>query len=226
MDLENVLKGQTPAPATSGQSPEAEITQFQEKNKVNISLVLLWSAAAIAVLGTGLFFLLSSSAHQDVVEYQKTLVAKDDEIEKGKKNANEKEIVSIKAVVAQLKNAEANRFSMVDFLPLFFAHVDKNVTLNTLAVSSEGVISFTGNTDSFKSAAEQVMALKAWKIKDTEALSGVNLGAVSATRSEDGKVTVPIAINATFDKKLLPDAIALVPSTSGTTTGGSNAKVQ
>lgn len=226
MDLENVLKGQTPAPATAGKSPEAELTQFQGKTQVNISLVLLWSAAAIAVLGMGLFYLLSYSANQAVAEYQKTLATKDVEIEKGKKIANESEIVSIKAVVGQLKSAEANRFSMVDFLPLLFDHIDKNVMLNTLAVSSDGIISFTGKTDSFRSAAEQIMALKAWQIDKKDALSGVTLGAVSATKADDGRVTVPIAISATFAKELLPIAISGVSSTSGTTVGGANAKTQ
>jgi len=245
MDLGNVLKEQSSAAPAPAQGAEPEITQFDEKNKVNIPLILLWASAFISVAGTVLFFMLSSSVHSKVVEIQADIATKDVSITKKKDAANEAEVIAIKAVVAQLKTAQANRFSMVDFLPIFFEHVNKNVTFSTFAVSSDGVISFTGKTDSFRSAAEQVMTLKAWQVDKKDALSGVTLGAVSATRGEDGKITVPVAINATFDKALLPAAIkthegssasgsttiqfAPVSSgsvTSGTTTGGSNAQVQ
>jgi len=247
MDLGNVLKEQAPTKPAPAPGAEPELTQFEDKNKVNIPLLLLWTSAFVSVAGLVLIYMFSSSVHTKVVEIQANITAKDKEIEAKKIVAKEADVIEIKSSLAQLKKAQENRFSMVDFLPIFFEHINKNVVLNTLAVSSDGIITFTGKTDSFRSAAEQVMTLKAWQIEKKEALSDVTLGAVSATRGEDGKVTVPISINANFDKTLLPAAIKsksasdmpinvsnttgdtavnAIPKTSGTTTGGSNAQVQ
>jgi len=224
MDLENVLNKPAPAPAAPAKDTEPEITKFEDKGKTNMALVILWIAAALAVIALGGIYLLSSSAEQQIIDIEKKLSAKTTEIDKKIAIAKESEVIPLKAVTAQLKKVKAERFSMVEFMPIFFQHINKNVTIDTFAVSSEGVISFSGKTDSFRSAAEQVKTLEAWQIDKKNALSGVTMGAVSASRAEDGKITVPISINATFDKALLPKAIEIYKSGSATTvTSGTTA---
>lgn len=234
MDLENILNKSATAPAVPAKDSEPEITKFEDKNKTNIALVLLWITAAVSVIALAGFYLLSYSAEQQITDIKAKLAKTDKSIDAKIAIAKESEVIPLKAVTAQLKRVKAERFSMVDFMPIFFQHVNKNVTIDTFAVSSEGVISFSGKTDSFRSAAEQVKTLEAWQIEKKNALSGITMGAVSATRGEDGKITVPISINATFDKALLQKAIELYKSgasaaaTSGSTaatsqtTGGSN----
>lgn len=224
MDLENVLNKPAPAPDAPAKDSEPEITKFEEKNKTNMALVLLWVAAAISVIALGGIYLLSSSAQQQITDTKGKLDKTDKSIDAKIAIAKESDVKSLKEVTAQLKKVKAERFSMVEFMPIFFQHINKNVTIDTFAVSSEGVISFSGKTDSFRSAAEQVKTLEAWQIDKKNALSGVTMGAVSATRAEDGKITVPIAINATFDKALLPKAIEIYKSaTAPEVTSGSTA---
>jgi hypothetical protein len=234
MDLENVLNKPAPAPAAPAKESEPEITKFDDKSKTNMPLVVLWIATAISVIALGGVYLLSYSVQQQITDTKGKLDAKTVEIDKKIAIAMEDEVIPLKAVTAQLKKVKAERFSMVEFMPIFFEHINKNVTIDTFAVSSDGVISFSGKTDSFRAAAEQVMTLEAWQIEKKNALSGVTMGAVSASRAEDGAITVPISINATFNKALLPKAIEiyksgiLSPVTSGSavtipnTIGGSN----
>ena len=218
MDLSDTLKGQ-PTPAASQpkeKSDDMEMVQFSEHGSFNMSMFLLWLCAVIAILGSVFLWFLSRSAASELIENKTTRDKVVSDLSIPANSEAEARANSLVSAVSQLKLATANRYLMKDFLPLVYGRVNKNVSIANLSVGSEGQISLDGKTDSYKSAAEQLLSLQEWKINNKNVLSSVKLGAVTETISNG--TTVNFSISGQIDKT--------VKLSADTTAGGPNAEVK
>ncbi|PIS07842.1 hypothetical protein COT78_01225 [Candidatus Berkelbacteria bacterium CG10_big_fil_rev_8_21_14_0_10_43_13] len=214
MDLEKTLDSQAagsasipssapaPAPAprpSGGNSGDDYLTEMADHGEFSISGLLLWLSAIIAISATVFFWFLNSSATQDLADKTSQ---KDDavaEISSPTYAALETRANQFQSAVNQLSTASKSRFSMDNFLPLLYGQVNKNVVVTTLSVDDTGKVSFSGTTDSYKSAAQQVATLKNWKIDEKNVVTTATLDSESES-VESGVVSVTFSISATVDK--------------------------
>jgi hypothetical protein len=219
MDLGDTLKGQAaPAagPMPKENSNDMEMVQFSERGSFNLSIFLLWLCAIVAILGSVFLWFLSRSAADELADKQSRLDEVTSKLSTPANTEAEARAKSLISAVTQLKTASANRYLMKDFLPLFYTRINKNVVVSNLTIGSDGKISLDGKTDSYKSAAEQALSLRDWKINSKSMFTSVQLGTVSESIASGTEVT--FSLSGQIDKT--------VKLTTTTTTGGSNAEVQ
>lgn len=227
MDLENTLNnqaGSVPAPAPNpstglGGSGDNEIEGISEHGGLNLSGLLIWVCAVLAITATVYFWFLNNSTTQRLADQKSEKDAAIAEIASPTYAAVEAKAIAFQSAVNQLKTAEKNQYKMSDFLPLFYTQINKNVVVANLAVSSDGKLSFNGTTDSYKSAAEQLVTLQNWKINGVNIISSAKLLSVSEDVSKG--VVVTFAMSGSINKTASL-VVATAATTSTNTTEGGN----
>jgi len=231
MDLEKTLDSQAagsaptpssapaPAPAprpgsSGGNSGDDYLTEMADHSEFSISGFILWLSAVVAISATVFFWFLNSSAAQDLADKTSQKTNAVAEISSPTYAALETRANQFQAAVNQLSTAAKSRFSMDKFLPLLYGQVNKNVVVSTLSVDDTGKVSFSGTTNSYKSAAQQVATLKNWKINEVNVVTAATLDSESES-VESGVVLVTFSISATVDK-----TIALSTASVSSTEGG------
>jgi len=192
MDLSNILDsgGKKPS-ALSGQ------TQFKvEEKETDFVLLTLWLGFVISVLATGFLFYQNFSLNNKVAAKKS-----DSEIALGKLNSStyqslQSQAANFQSRIADVDTALNARYSMANFLPEVFKRIDANVTVTNISLTSDGKFTMTGKTDTYLSAADQVMALRGWKSGDKEVMSDIELGSISIAANKNNSNMVPLSITA------------------------------
>lgn len=203
-----------------------EIFFADESSSFNIATILCWIAAAIAIASCVFLFLIKTSASQKLEtkqsEYQTTLSA----INSADLSTVEQKASSFKSSVSELVRADAARYKMSKFLPLFYQKINSNVTLSNIVLGSKGVMTIDGKTDTYKSVAQQSETLRSWTISPGEnVLKNVQIISVSNSNSAGGTSGVSFSITATLNKTAsltVKSADNGASSTTGSTSTESN----
>jgi len=216
MDLSEALKNPSThsEPAIKQSGEEDDVIEFSEHGSFSLSLFLLWLTAVLCLLGTVFFWFLNQSANQqlDDANQEKNLVIS--EILSPTYANTEKDATSFKSAVEQLESAVASSYKYSEFLPLFYTKIDKDVTLSSFSIGSSGQLLLSGTTDSYRSAAEQSVALQEWQINDKEILKDVDLSSVSENVSGDEPI-VQFTISATINKSVGLKDLSVTDLTGG-----------
>ncbi len=202
-----------PGPEPGGDKGGDNITEISEHGDFNLSGLLLWICAVLALTGMIFLWFLNRSAAQKLTDKTNEKTTTIAEISSPTYAAVETKATAFQAAVNQLDTATKSRYMMSEFLPLLYGRVDKNVTVTNLAIDSTGKLSFDGKTDSYKSAALQLAALQGWKINDENVVTGAQLLSESEDVSKGTVVT--FSISGTIDK-----TISLITTSASTTQGG------
>lgn len=218
----------TPAPATGSTEGKSdgtdELVQYDENKGNNLSPLFLWIAAIFSIVGTAYIWFASSSVAQALSDKKTEKDSVIAEIVSPTYVDVESKATSFKSSVDQMQVALAARYSMSDFLPKFYANIDKKTTVSNLSISDDGKLTFDGLTDSYKSVAEQIATLTAWSVGSNKVLSDVKLLSVSEDTSSG--VVVKFALSAQVDKtvdlKTVADTSATTDAVSAPATTGGN----
>jgi Tfp pilus assembly protein PilN len=231
MDPENPV-----APVAQPQAPQArpkpkadEFIQFKDHGGFNFGALLCWITALLAIVVT-LFFWWISKNQKDALA---TKMSEKDSLVQQLASPTyadiEKRAQEFKSSVAQLKTAYGDKYSYSEFLPQLYTKLTKDTELTSFAITTDGTLSFSGTTTSYRSVADFVVALKSW-----ETLQNVDLTSVSENLDQ-GKITTLFSVSAKIDKtKQKTAATTTTPATTGSTlnttnttsmTGGTDAKI-
>ncbi len=186
----------------------AEIVRFSE-NSFNYGVVLIYAAALLACFGTFFFWSVNRGQQTVLAEKRQEKDAVIAEMTSPTFKEVERKASAFKSAFTGLKAADSSRYSFVNFMPALFLHIDKDVQLKTISIDTEGELSLTGTTSSYRAAADQFLALKSWP-----SLSDVTLGAVTFSVDKEGNGSVPVVITAKIDKTKQAE------NASGSSTGG------
>jgi len=179
-----------------------DVFEVDETSYFNMPLFILWFCAVIALSATVFFWLMGYSSEQDLRDKKTSLSEVVSTITSPSYVDIEKKATSFKSAVSELSRAQKTGFSVTDFIPRVYSRINKDVVIASIAINDEGNLNIVGQTDSYRSAAEQLLSLEEWKVDGKTVLSDVQLGSVSLSTSEDGKITVPISITAKFDRTI------------------------
>ncbi|MFA7253405.1 MAG: PilN domain-containing protein [Patescibacteria group bacterium] len=207
--------GQAAMPAMAQVSSD-EFTTFSDKKGTNLGLLFCWFGAIIALIATILFGLMQYSSNQ-------RLNTKKGELEQVVSDINsrfsgvESQATSFKSAVAGLAKAEKDRYEVEPFLKELYTKISKNVVIRNLSINSDGRISIDGNTDSYRSVADQMVTLKEWKSGKKNILKNVELKGVSENINS-GTPIVQFSLSAQIDKDVsleLPETADLTGESTG-----------
>ena len=179
-----------PAPGM-GKADKASTLKFAEHSDFNFPLLILWLVAAFSILLT-VYFWWNEKDLENTVKDKKAALSTIESSLTTKDNSDiEKEANDFKASVNALTSAYKLRYPYSTFLPNLYKLVNKDVVIDSMSVSSDGTMSMTGKTSSYRSVAEQVMSLK-----NSADLNGVNLASTSvAPGGGSGQVSFTIRAN-------------------------------
>lgn len=200
-----------PPPSSSG-----DPVSYDNPNHTNVAGLFMWLAAIIAVAGTVFLWFLNSSTTQALADQNSEKDKIVSEIVSPTYVDVETKATSFKTAVDQLSQAVASRYSVGAFLPKFYAHINKNVSVNNISIGTDGKLSFDGTTTSYKGVAQQVATLTDWSVDSKKVLSNVQLLSVSEDISSG--VVAKFAISATIDKKIDLATVATSAASPTTTT--------
>lgn len=216
MESENIAGKATAHSGMPTKEDTEDLSTFVDENKFNYAILINWASAAVAISLTVFFWLLS----QDVISKVDDLNIKKNAVISQITSVDyanvEKQASSFKSAVSELKKAQAARYAMDDFLPKLYLQIDKNVIVSNIAITKDGKLSFDGKTDSYRSAAEQLLTLQAWTVSEKHVLRNADLVSVSENIDKSGKAEVPFSITADINKTI--DLNPITTSTDSTTT--------
>jgi len=149
----------------------------------NFALALAWLVAVAALLGAGYFWWLNSNLTGELKDKKAKKTAIQSQLELPANKAIEEEALNFKASVQVLADAKAKRYNYYNFLQNLYTKINKDVALTSISISAEGDVALAGETDTYRSIADQMLSLISW----TE-LTSVELGS-SSLKIEDGKAT-------------------------------------
>jgi|GEM_PF-5829908 len=199
-----------------GKNDDEEFMPFEDKKSSNIGLAFVWIAALVAVGGAIFFYLIGNSAVSKLAEVNDQKNSVSAQVSSSTYSDVTAKAAGFKAAVEKMSQAKADRFPMSDFLPQIYTAIDKNVTLTSLSLSADGKLSFSGTTNSYKSAAEQLATLKAWQVNSQTAFGGVTLDSYSQNISDKGAVTVPFSISGQLNKTVFTSPVNITTGTTAT----------
>lgn len=179
-----------------------DVFEIDKASSFNLSIFILWVCAVISMSAATFLWLMDHSAKQDLADKKTALSQVVGTISSSGYIGVEEKASAFKSAVTELSSAKQSSFSMEDFIPKVYSHINKDVVVSNIALTSDGSINIVGQTGDYRSAAEQVLTLESWKIDDENVFSDVKLGSVSLNFDENGAATVPISITAKFDKSL------------------------
>lgn len=216
---ENLSAQAVPAtPAQSSNRPEEEITTFDNKEGVSLSMILLWVTAVVGIGMTVFLWFLSSDVSAKIESFKSEKTTADAWINSPTNLKTMEQAAGFDSAVTELQKAKSERYSMDDFLSKFYGQVNKDIKVNNLAISSAGLLSFDATTTSYRSAADQMLTLQNWTVNSLKILKDVQIATVSESIGEDGKATVPFSISAAIDKTAsLVEAVAATTDSSTAT---------
>lgn len=158
---------------------------FDDRPGFNFSLLILSLTTLFAVLATLLLWWTNQDNKAQAEEQTKEKQAIISQITSANYTSVEKKAQDFAASVSALSAAAKERYSMTEFLSNISGKLTKDVTINNLSVSSEGTVSITGTTKSYRSIADFAVALKSW-----DKLTEVDLKSFSLQIPEDGSRVV------------------------------------
>jgi len=166
-----------------------DVIQFSDRPSFNFPVAIAWLVALFSILGT-LFFWWVSRDSASMLEEKKTektnIIG---EILSPTYVDVEKKASSFKSSVNALSDAAKDRYPTSQFLKDLYTKITKDVVITSLSVGADGSVSISGKTDSYRSVADLVVALKSW-----DTLTNVDLGAVSYEAPDKTKGGNPKAV--------------------------------
>lgn len=169
---------------------------FKDRPGFNFGLLILSFTALFAVLATLLLWWTNQDNKAQAEEQIKEKQAVISQITSPNYTLVEKKAQDFSASVSALSAAAKERYSMTEFLSNISGKLTRDVTINSLSVSSEGTVSITGTTKSYRSIADFAVALKSW-----DKLTGVDLKSFSLQVPEDGsRIVANFSATATIVK--------------------------
>lgn len=203
MNFDNASKTDSPpvAASHSAQTKEDDNFDVAASKNFNSAMFICWLVAFLAIAGSIFFWLLNRSAQQAIetktAEKQQII----SEISSPSLSDIEFKATSFKSAVTQLAAVSKSRYSTDIFLTKFYTRIAQNVKVANLSVTSDGKITMSGSTVSYRAVADQTLLLKEWKINNANILKDVKLMSVAETVNETSKaVEVTFMISGTIDK--------------------------
>lgn len=185
-----------------------------EHSSFNFALAIAWVVALLAVLATLYFWWMSKNTIDIVAEKQTKLESIQEQIKAPAMVKAEKDSNDFKTSVGILSKAKKDRFSITEFLPNFYSKITNDVRITSFALSTEGALAIAGTTQSYRTTADLVLALKSWST-----LSNVDLVSVSMSTGDEaaGKPVAAFSITAKLVKT--PVAPTSASASASTATG-------
>jgi Tfp pilus assembly protein PilN len=175
---------------------KGEFTEFSDRPGFNFAIAICWLVALAAILATLFFWFMdqnSASQLQDKTKKKSDILS---QINSPSYVDVETKANEFKASVNALSDAKKNSFSMSTFLKDLYTKVTSDVVLTSIAVSNDGTLSLSGSTDTYRSVADLMMALKSW-----DTLESVDMSSVSNKKDEKtGKIVTSFAVSAKIVK--------------------------
>lgn len=181
---------------------EDEAFEVDQPSSSNLPIFITWASVVVAISAAVFFWLLGHSLEQDLKDKKVLLSEVVSVIVSPAYKDVEKQASSFKSAVNELSSAHKSSFPMNLFMPQVYGRINKNVVITSIAISDDGNLNIVGSTDTYRSAAEQVLSLKEWEIDGKKVLSEVSLGSVSLNILEDGSTIIPISITAKYDSSI------------------------
>lgn len=170
--------------------------EVEDHSSFNFPVAISCLVALMAMLVTGLFWWINKDSQTLLKEKQSEQESIVQQITTSTYKDVEKKASDFKSSVNALSAAKKERYSMEKFLQNFYSKVTKDVQISSLSVSSEGSLSISGTTATYRSVADLLMALGDW-----ETLGEVELGSVALAESESGTLEATFSINAIINKE-------------------------
>lgn len=188
------------------------LVQMGEHSSFNFALAIAWVVALLSVLATLYFWWLSTNTIDVVAEKQSKLESIEQQIQAPAMVRTEKESNDFKSSVGILSKAKKDRFSITEFLPVFYSKITNDVKITSFSLSSDGSLAIAGTTKNYRTTADLVLALKSWSV-----LSDVDLSSTSMSlgEGEGSKIEALFSISA----KVTTVSAAAVGSSASSTTG-------
>lgn len=178
-----------------------EIETFGKSKPFNVGIFMLWIAAVLSILGTAYFYLLQKDSSSKLQAKKDELAQIDTQLQSAAYTAVEQKATDFKSSVTALKSATtAKKYQMNDLLIQVYTHTNKNIIVSSLSITDQGKISFSGTTDSYRSAADQLVTFREWKSGTKTVLTDLSLGSVSEKINTNGKAQVSFVITGTINK--------------------------
>jgi len=201
---------------------DSSFAQFKEHPSFNFPVALTWVAAVLSVTATLFFWWINRNLTDSLSE--KT--TERDNIKQQILNQGdiEKKANDFKLSVEQLKIAYTEKYDFSAFTAELYKKITNDVTLESLAITADGSVSMSGNTKSYRSVADLMVALKSWdNLQDIELLSS------AINETEDGGVITVFSLSAKIDKTKQQAAknniSSVIDFNDITGEGGSDAKI-
>ncbi|MCL5410320.1 MAG: PilN domain-containing protein [Patescibacteria group bacterium] len=195
--------------------------QFKEHSAFNVPVFLTWVVAVFAIVATLFFWWMNRNLTD---ELQGKITEKDTVLQQiASQGDTEKKAADFKASVTQLKSAYLDKYNFSTFTTEFYKKVTNDVKLTNMAITSDGTLSISGTTKSYRSVADLMVAMKSW-----DNLQNVELLTV-ATSEDQGALETTFSISAKIDKTKQQAAKKSVSSITEfnnlVSGGGSDAKI-
>ncbi|MDD4877133.1 MAG: PilN domain-containing protein [Dehalococcoidales bacterium] len=196
------------------------LVQMGERSSFNFALAIAWVVALLSILATLYFWWLSVNTVDVVAEKQSKLESIEQQLKAPAMVRVEKDSNDFKSSVSILSKAKKDRFSITEFLPVFYSKVTNDVKITSFSLSSDGNLSVSGTTKNYRTTADLVLALRSWSVlSDVDLTStSMSLGTEEGSKPEalfsiSAKVTtVPAAANSSAS---LTTGSVAQPSTGG-----------
>jgi Tfp pilus assembly protein PilN len=187
--------------------------KFSDHPTFNFALAICWIAAVFAVLGTLFLWWTNNdtkAALKDKEAEKSSVVA---EITSPTYADVEKRATGFKSAVSALTAAAKERYSMDVFLKTLYTKITNDSTITSISITQDGTINITGQTKSYRSVAELMVALDSWN-----ALNKVDLTSVSMGTGDQSSSGATFSISAEINKKVdLTGTSATTSSTESAT---------
>ena len=192
--------------------------KFSDHPSFNFALAILWVAAIFSVLGTLFLWWTNNDTKTSLKEKESQKNSIVSEMVSPTYTDVEKKASSFKSAVSALSAAAEERYSMDQFLKTFYTKITNDATVTSISVTQDGSLNITGQTKSYRSVAELLVALSSWKV-----LKEIDLTSVSMATGDQAANGASFSISAKVDKT----AGSTVESTSDNlSSGGTSEAVQ
>lgn len=186
---------------------------YSGHSSFNFGIAIAWLVALLSILATLYFWWLNKNVADSVADKKAKKDAILQEIQSPTMVKSEKDALDFKSSVSILSKAKKDRLAFATILPELNTKITNDSQLTALSITSDGTVSITGKTKSYRGIADLAMALKSWT-----KLSSVEIGSASMSVEEEGKgVQASFSITASISG--LAPAVSTDASAS-TTKGG------
>lgn len=169
--------------------------KFSDHPSFNFGLAILWVAAIFSILGTLFLWWTNNDTKTSLKEKESQKSSIVSEMVSPTYTDVEKKASGFKSAVSALSAAAKERYSMDDFLKTFYTKITNDSTITSLSITQDGALNITGQTKSYRSVAELMVALSSWKV-----LSEVDLTSVSMATGDQAASGASFSISTKIDK--------------------------